>query len=112
MIAAGDPRALRIGLQEQISAENLGSLGEVEVLAGHGAGGEVIVADSLDRVGDPHGQQGGAVSSGGVEDGVDQLVGEARPGGVVNGDIIAFRVDVLERAGDGVGPLGARRRSP
>ena len=46
------------------------------------------------------------MSSGGLEDGVDQFVGEAGPGGVVDRDVVAFRVDELERAGDGVGTLG------
>ncbi len=42
----------------------------------------------------------------GLEDRIDQLVREARPGGVVDRDVLAFRVDKLERAGDGVGALG------
>ena len=42
----GDARALGIRFEKQIAAENLGRLGEVELLAGHGAGGEVIVADA------------------------------------------------------------------
>ena len=100
---ARDSRALGIRLEEQIAAEDLRRLGEVEVLAGHGPGGEAIVADSLDRVGDPHGQAGRRHGSGGVEDGVDQLVAEAGPGSVVDRDVLAFRVDELERAGDGVG---------
>ena len=57
---SGDTRPLCISRQNEVTTKP-GRLGEVELIAGHGSDGTPIVADSLERVGHAHGEQGGAM---------------------------------------------------
>ena len=75
-------------------------------------GGEMIVADLFDRVGDSHARQRSPMSAGGAENGFDQFMAQARSGSIVHCDVLAFRGHELERSGDGLGPGLRLRRSP
>ncbi len=102
-----DAGAMSIRLAEELAAKDLGGLGQVEPIAGDGFDDQPLPTDPLDRLGDRDGQQRGAVLASGGEDGVDEVRGQARPGGVVDRHELATGVHHLQRLGDRVGPLGS-----
>ena len=105
--AGAEPRPVGVGAEEQLAAEDLGRLGQVEVAPGtvsvvsRSASTRLIVS-ATGRPGGPRRARGPPSKTAST-----RLGGQAGAGRVVDGDELAGGVHDLERPGDRVGPLRA-----
>ncbi len=90
--------ALGVGFQQQLAAKDLRRLRFPQPLAGDGLLDLATVADPLERAGHGNGEDRRAGLLGRLEDLGDPLVGQARPGGVVDADEIGLGLDSGQRA--------------
>jgi hypothetical protein len=99
--------SLGVGSDEKALVKRLRGLGTIKAFASQCLGREPIRADPFQGIRDRNRQEGGPMRAGCGKNRVDQLAAQTGSSRIVNGDILATRVDVLESARDTFVPLGA-----